>query len=70
MNKKLRLKIIERFGSQAEFSTHIPEDETVISRVVLGRRKLKPAKEKLWAEILGCRVGDIFTDASRTTNTK
>ena len=60
MNTKLRLKIVERFGSQAEFSTQIPEDETVISRVILGRRELSDEKKKVWAEALGCKVKDIF----------
>ena len=60
MNKKLKLKIIERFGRQAEFSTQIPEDETVISRVILGRRKLKPEREKRWAKVLGCEAEEIF----------
>ena len=34
MNINLKLKIIEKCGSQAEFSMLVKEDETVISRVI------------------------------------
>jgi hypothetical protein len=62
MSKNLNLlnKIQERFGSQAEFSMNIPEDETVISRVILGRRKLNSERQERWAEVLKCRVEEIF----------
>jgi len=61
VNKKLKLKIVERFGSQAEFSTRVAEDETVISRVILERRKLNPERQRIWAKSLGCKIEDIFT---------
>jgi len=32
MNKTLKLKIIERFGSQADFAAAIKEHESVVSR--------------------------------------
>ena len=60
MNKFLKLKIIEQFGSQAEFSMAVKEDESTISRVLRGRRKLRPDDRKKWAKVLGCLPQDIF----------
>jgi hypothetical protein len=60
MNRKLKAKIIEKFGSQAEFSMKVPEDESIISRVVQERRKLNPERQDVWAIILGCKTKDLF----------
>jgi hypothetical protein len=56
----LKAKIIEKFESQAEFSMKVIEDESLISRVVQERRKLKPERQDAWAKILGCKTKDIF----------
>ena len=60
MNKKLKLKIIEQFGSQAEFSTAVDEDESTISRIINGRRTLSAERQETWACVLKCKVNDIF----------
>ena len=60
MNKTLKARIIEVFGTQADFSTAIDTDETIVSKVVRGRRKLDPETQKLWAKTLKCRPGDLF----------
>ena len=62
MNWDLKMKIIERFRSQANFAKEIHTDETLVSRVVRGRRKLKPAIQRLWADALQCKTRDIFAD--------
>ena len=48
MNLKLKAKIIERYGSQVDFSEAIGIDETLISKVVRGRRTLSPEKQLDW----------------------
>lgn len=53
MNRRLKGKIIEIFGSQIDFAEAIEEDETFISRIVRGRRSLPPEKQKKWARALG-----------------
>jgi len=60
MNKKLKVLIFERFGSQAEFSMAIKEDESTISRVIRGRRKLNDDRMNKWAEALGCRPDEFL----------
>lgn len=63
MNRKLKAKIVENFESQANFAQIIKADESIISRVIRGRRPLPVETQKQWAAILGCKVGEIFPDA-------
>ena len=60
MNSQLQSKIDEQFRSHADFSMKVPEDESAISRVILGRRTLKKERQQVWAEILECEIEDIF----------
>ena len=60
MNTKLKLKIIEKYGSQAEFSTIVGEDESLVSRIVRERRTIDFNRQKKWADALGCKTEDIF----------
>jgi len=60
MNKKLKAKIVENFGSQVNFAQVIKTDETIISRVVCGRRSLPVDVQGKWADILHCKIKDIF----------
>jgi predicted rRNA methylase YqxC with S4 and FtsJ domains len=62
LNLKLKARIIEKYGSQVDFSEAIKIDETLVSKVVRGRRKLKPAIQRLWADALQCKPKDIFAD--------
>jgi len=61
-NNLLRAKIIERFGVYADFAEHIREDESIISRIVCGRRDLTQDKKAAWAHALNCKPEDIFKD--------
>jgi len=54
MNKKLKAIIYEQFGTQADFASAMRMDETIVSRIVRGRRILKPEEAKKWARILDC----------------
>ena len=57
---KLKLKILERFGSQCNFARAVGVGESVISRTIRGRRPLSDTERKLWAKKLGCRPQEIF----------
>lgn len=54
MNRKLKAKIIEEFGSQADFAQKIQVDESIISRIVRGRRVLSPEDRAEWCKVLKC----------------
>ena len=62
MNRKLKAKIVENFESQANFSQIVKCDETIISRIVRGRRVLPVEIQEKWADVLGCEIKDIFPD--------
>jgi len=54
MNRKLKARIVEAFGSAADFAQAMKLDESVISRVVHGRRSLSPEDVEKWSRVLGC----------------
>ena len=54
MNKKLKAKIVERFGTQADFAQKIQVDESIVSRIVRGRRVLSPEDQAKWCKVLNC----------------
>ena len=60
MNLKLKAKIIEKFGTQADFASVLKGDESFVSRVIHGRRYLSAEKQKAWANILDCEQNQIF----------
>ena len=53
MNRKLKARIYEVFGSQADFSLIAEVDEAKISKVVRGRKVLPQEEQKRLAELLG-----------------
>jgi plasmid maintenance system antidote protein VapI len=53
MNKKLKAKIVEEFGTQADFSLNLGVDESTVSRVIRARRVLTSVEIEKWAEALG-----------------
>jgi len=60
MNLKLKGKIVEKFGSQSRFAQVAEVDETLVSRVVHGYRKLDMDEQIRWAAILDTDRGVLF----------
>jgi hypothetical protein len=60
MNKALRLKILERFDTQLEFSHELRVHPSTISSVIRGKTELTLQQQELWAEKLRCTVKEIF----------
>ena len=60
MNRRLKAKIVERFGTQADFAQALGVDEALVSRVVRGRRSLSTENKKLWMRKLNCNL-EIFS---------
>jgi len=61
MNRKLKARIYEEFGSQADFAVAIRVDESVVSRVLHGRRSLSLEDRRKWSRVLGCKP-DVFEE--------
>ncbi len=62
MNKKLKGKIVEVYGTQADFAQKIKKDESYVSRVVRGRRNITESEQDSWAGLLGYSRRDLFPD--------
>lgn len=57
---KLKLRIIERFGTQADFAQAVGAHESLVSRIICGRRVLNEKDQKKWASILKCKPEELF----------
>ena len=53
-------RIIQKFGSQWKFATAINVQESIVSKVLNGRRKLDQDGKKTWARALDCKPEDLF----------
>lgn len=60
INKVLKAKIIEHFGVQGDFAQALSIQESLISRVVHGRKELSELEKLRWAKALDCRPEEIF----------
>ena len=60
MNKQIRLKIIEKYNTIAEFSHHIRQHQSDVSRVLHGKKVLKRDKLRQWSEALCIDVSKLL----------
>lgn len=60
MNLKLKFRIIELFGNQANFAQKMGLQESLVSRVVRGRRSISKEDQKKWARNLRQDVERLF----------
>lgn len=59
--KKLRVMILARFETQDNFALVAGVQEDFVSRVLNGRRYLKPEEKELWANTIKCDYS-LFPD--------
>ena len=62
INKQLKARIFEVFGTQADYAQEIGEDETLVSKVIRGRRTLSLEKQEVWATALGRKPQELFSE--------
>lgn len=62
VNWPLKKRIVEVFRSQSDFCVVIGERESVVSRIVRGRRQLPLDKKQKWASALQCKPEDLFKE--------
>ena len=60
MNLKFKARITEKYGTQADFAPVIDTDESLISKIIRGRRTLPVEKQVEWAEALGSTPRELF----------
>jgi len=69
INLMLKGRIIQFFGTEADFAEALGIDATLISRYVCKRRKLTPERAREWAVLLQIRKAEFreyfgFSDES------
>jgi len=62
INWKLKEKIVDTCGSQADFARLMSLDDTYVSKIIRGRRKLDEVGQRLWAGVLDCDVCELWED--------
>jgi transcriptional regulator with XRE-family HTH domain len=62
INWKLKEKIVDTCGAQADFARLMKLDDTYVSKVIRGRRFLDETTKEAWAKALGCEVWDLWGD--------
>jgi len=60
-NLKLKIRILEKFDTQSDFAVAAGCDDTMVSKVVNGRRQLSEQQKEVWAGLLNCSI-NIFKD--------
>jgi predicted DNA-binding transcriptional regulator AlpA len=60
MNVKLKVKIIEKFGTQYRFAQAAAVSEATVSRVVGGIKGLPLQEEERWAKLLDGKSEELF----------
>ena len=62
MNRLLKAKIIEKFGTQADFAVKARVDDPTVSRVVRNRKTLTPEDQYFWARLLDSEPEELFSN--------
>ena len=60
-NLKLKIRILEKYGSQVDFAQTLGICESGVSKIVNGRRQLSEQQKEVWAGLLNCSI-NIFKD--------
>ena len=60
MNLKLKMAILKRFPCQADFAQVVGMGETVLSRIIKGRRFPTAVQKQIMAEKLGVPETELF----------
>jgi hypothetical protein len=59
MNKKLKAKIVEHYGTLIEFSYDLHERPSFVSHVIHGKATLSSEKIEKWSRALHCDI-EVF----------
>ena len=63
--KDIKLAILSKFDTQADFAQALGVDDSVVSRVIRGRRKLSQIEVEVWKRALCCD-SDLLKAATNT----
>ena len=69
MNKMLKARIVEKYGNQFGFAVAAGIHESLVSKVIQGRRNLNGDEQYRWAKILGTDPNEIFQGDQKIPDT-
>jgi transcriptional regulator with XRE-family HTH domain len=61
-SKLIKSKIFLHYGTQGDFAQAVGMDETLVSKIICGRRKLDPEKQIQWAKALNSTPKELFNE--------
>ena len=64
-SRLIKIAIIRKFDTQADFAQFIGTNETIISKVLRGRRKLSKKEAKKWMKALDCDI-KVFNSITKS----
>lgn len=64
MNINLKIEIMKKFGTQYDFAAKLGVNESLVSKVIRGRRVLNGTEQERWAAVLEKEAKEVF-DAER-----
>jgi plasmid maintenance system antidote protein VapI len=60
MHSRLKARIIEEYGSQSNFAQALREQESFVSEIIHGRKRLSFEKQSRWTKALGRSVSGLL----------
>ena len=67
-NNWLKSKIMERFDWQTDFADAVGLTDSMVSKVINGRRPLTEEQIKVWAGVLNCGHQELAENCSQNGN--
>jgi len=61
MYYKTQMMIKKKFRTQYEFAQRLKMNESMLSLILNGRRKLDDQQRRKWARLLGCKVTEVLS---------
>jgi transcriptional regulator with XRE-family HTH domain len=58
--KLIKSKIFLRYGTQGDFALAVGMDETLVSKIIRGRRELDSERQVIWADALKSTPRELF----------
>lgn len=66
----LKRRAQEKFGTQSDAAMALRISESIMSKVIRGRKKLSDSEKERWADALDCKVSDIFEQTGENTSSE
>lgn len=66
MDRKLKARIIQHYGSQGAFAEALGVHESNVSLILSGKRQLNREKAEQWGSLLKCKPSILLNSKAQT----